>query len=221
MRYMLFSQYRDGAPVTRTKLSEHLSKIAPELKRAKVSSYIVAEAQVKFNEIFGIEMKELSRKAQKKTGAARTNLQASEPTKEYVLKSLLPSKIRRQFIDREEDHTFRGFVMAVVALVSVSGGEIEEQVLWKHLAKLGVRHDDEAHPKLGNVRDTLNKLCLQRYLMKEKGVGSDGKDTFRYSLAERAMDELPTEKVDKYVLELMRGHNDEDGNAAGENGNVA
>ena len=117
-----------AAPVTRTKLSEHLSKIAPELKRAKVSSYIVAEAQVKFNEIFGIEMKELSRKAQKKTGAARTNLQASEPTKEYVLKSLLPSKIRRQFIDREEDHTFRGFVMAVVALVSVSGGEIEEQV---------------------------------------------------------------------------------------------
>ena len=97
---MLFSQYRDGAPVTRTKLSEHLSKIAPELKRAKVSSYIVAEAQVKFNEIFGIEMKELSRKAQKKTGAARTNLQASEPAKEYVLKSLLPSKIRRQFIDR-------------------------------------------------------------------------------------------------------------------------
>jgi hypothetical protein len=159
MRYMLFSQYRDGAPVTRTKLSEHLSKIAPELKRAKVSSYIVAEAQVKFNEIFGIEMKELSRKAQKKTGAARTNLQASEPTKEYVLKSLLPSKIRRQFIDREEDHTFRGFVMAVVALVSVSGGEIEEQVLWKHLAKLGVRHDDEAHPKLGNVRETLSCAC--------------------------------------------------------------
>ena len=84
-----------------------------------------------------------------------------------------------------------------------------------------MRHDDEAHPKLGNVRETLNKLCLQRYLMRERDVGSDGKDTFRYSLAERAMDELPTEKVDKYVLELMRGHNDEDGNAAGENGNVA
>ena len=29
MRYMLFSQYRDGAPVTRTKLSEHLSKLRP------------------------------------------------------------------------------------------------------------------------------------------------------------------------------------------------
>ena len=29
-------------------------------------------------------------------------------------------------------------------------------------------HDDEAHPKLGNRRDTINKLCLQRYLMKEK-----------------------------------------------------
>ena len=38
MRYMLFSQYRDGAPVQKPKLSEHLSKVAPELKRAKVST---------------------------------------------------------------------------------------------------------------------------------------------------------------------------------------
>ena len=29
MQYMLFSQYRDGAPVTRTKLSEHLSRLRP------------------------------------------------------------------------------------------------------------------------------------------------------------------------------------------------
>ena len=96
---------RVGAPVQKPKLSEHLSKVAPELKRAKVSTYVIAEAQVKFNEIFGVEMKELSRKQQKKTGAARTNMQVSEPTKEYVLKSLLSSKVRRQFIDRPEDHT--------------------------------------------------------------------------------------------------------------------
>jgi len=220
MRYMLFSQYRDGAPVQKPKLSEHLSKVAPELKRAKVSTYVIAEAQVKFNEIFGVEMKELSRKQQKKTGAARTNMQVSEPTKEYVLKSLLSSKFRRQFIDRPEDHTFRGFVMVVVALVSVSGGEIEEDTLWKHLGKLGVRQDDESHPKLGNVRKLLDKLCVQRYLMREKDI-KEGQDKFKYSAAERAEDELPQEKVDKYVIEMMRGHDDEDEteNAAVQNGN--
>ena len=80
MRYMLFSQYRDGAPVQKPKLSEHLSKVAPELKRAKVSTYVIAEAQVKFNEIFGVEMKELSRKQQKKTGAADARVESAPPT---------------------------------------------------------------------------------------------------------------------------------------------
>jgi hypothetical protein len=110
--------------------------------------------------------------------------------------------------------------MVVVALVSVSGGEIEEDTLWKHLGKLGVRQDDESHPKLGNVRKLLDKLCVQRYLMREKDI-KEGQDKFKYSAAERAEDELPQEKVDKYVIEMMRGHDDEDEteNAAAQNGN--
>ena len=150
-------------------------------------------------------MKELSRKAQKKTGAARTNLQASEPTKEYVLKSLLPSKIRRQFIDREEDHTFRGFVSSCRTRLRQrrrdrGAGPVEALAA-------GVRHDDSS--QLGNVGDA-QQLCLQRYLMKEKGVGSTARIVQVFTRGARH-GQLPTE-VDKYVTELMRGHNDEDGN---------
>jgi hypothetical protein len=43
---------------------------------------------VKFAKLFGYEMKELDRLQQKKTGAARTATQ-SDPTKEYVLKSMV------------------------------------------------------------------------------------------------------------------------------------
>jgi hypothetical protein len=70
------------------------------------------------------------------------------------------------------------------------------------------------------VRKLLDKLCVQRYLMREKDI-KEGQDKFKYSAAERAEDELPQEKVDKYVIEMMRGHDDEDEteNAAAQNGN--
>jgi hypothetical protein len=42
--------------------------------------------------------------------------------------------------------------MTVCSLVSISGGQIEEGQLWRHLASMGVRHDDEAHPKFGNTK---------------------------------------------------------------------
>jgi hypothetical protein len=56
--------------------------------------------------------------------------------------------------------------------------------------------------------------------MREKDI-KEGQDKFKYSAAERAEDELPQEKVDKYVIEMMRGHDDEDEteNAAAQNGN--
>jgi hypothetical protein len=47
---------------------------------------------VKFAKLFGYEMKELDRLQQKKTGAARTATQ-SDPTKEYVLKSMVITQI--------------------------------------------------------------------------------------------------------------------------------
>ena len=157
MRLMLFSQYKDSAPVQRGKISELISQLCPQLKRANLASYIIAQAQLKFAQVFGYEMKELDRMQQKKMGNSRAANQ-SEPTKEYVLKSMLPAKARRRWIDQPGELPARAFCMTVCSLVSISGGQIEEDQLWRHLASLGVRHDDEAHPKLGNTKAALAKL---------------------------------------------------------------
>ena len=214
---MLFSQYRDGAPVRRTTISELITSLLPTVKRANVTAYVVAQAQVKFNQIFGYEMKELDRVTAKKGAAART-LTTAEPQKEYVLKSMLPAKSRRRWIDQSGDLAWRGFCVTVCSLVSISGGQIEEQALWKHLASMGVHQEDEVHPKLGNPKAALARLLKQRYLLREKiaAPADQGGDLYGLSLAERALDELGKNNVDAFVRGVMEGDENEEGAAAAE-----
>ena len=218
MRLMLFSQYRDGAPVQRAKISQLLSQLCPQLKRINLASYVIAEAQVKFALVFGYEMKELERMQQKKTGSRVLN--QSEPVKEYVLKSMLPAKSRRRWIDQPADLAWRAFIMTVCSLVRISGGQIEEGTLWKHLAALGVRQDDNAHPKFGNTKAALDRLIKQRYLIREKlsvANSADG-DSYGLALAERALDEFGQEGVDAFVQKVMQGEGTDD---PAENGDAA
>jgi hypothetical protein len=212
MRTMLFMQHRDGAPVQRQKLSELVTRLSPQLKRANVASYVIAQAQLKFAQIFGYEMKELERVQAKRSGAGRGAVVASEPTKEYVLKSMLPARLRREWVDQPEELAERGFCVTVCALVSIAGGKIEEDALWKHLRALGVHPEDEAHPKLGNARAALARLQKRRYLIRER-LGRDedgGGEKYALALAERALDEFGQEGVDAFVQEVMRGENEDD-----------
>lgn len=213
MRLMLFSQYRDGAPVLRADVSKLISSHS---NARGLTSWIVAQAQVKFMSIFGYEMKELSRATAKKTGAARHNLDA-DPPKVYVLKSALPAAARQRWVDRPEDHAARGFCMTVCALVHMSGGTLPEDRLWQHLEAMGLRRDDEAHPKLGDAKAALARLIKKRYLIREKLHGATneaGGDAYGVTLAERAKDEIGVDGVEKFVAGIMRGA--EDGRDAGD-----
>ena len=63
MRLMLFSQYRDGAPRARA----DISKLVSSHSNARgLTSWIIAQAQVRFMSIFGYEMKELSKTTARK-----------------------------------------------------------------------------------------------------------------------------------------------------------
>jgi hypothetical protein len=214
MRLMLFSQYRDGAPVPRA----DISKLVSSHSQARgLTSWIVAQAQVRFMGVFGYEMKELSKTVARKTGAARAAALDAEPPKVYVLKSALPAAARQRWVDRSADHAARGFCMTVCALVHMSGGTLPEDRLWQHLETMGVRRDDAAHPKLGDARAALARLVKKRYLIREKLHGATdaaGGDAYGVALAERARDEIGVEGVEKFVAGIMRGA--EDGRDAGD-----
>ena len=186
MRLMLFSQYRDGAPVPRA----DISKLVSSHSQARgLTSWIIAQAQVRFMGIFGYEMKELSKTAARKTGAARAAALDAEPPKVYVLKSALPASARQRWVDRSADHAKRGFCMTVCALVHMSGGTLPEDRLWQHLEAMGVRRDDAAHPKLGDARAALARLVKKRYLIREKlhgatdAAGGDARTASRWRSA--------------------------------------
>ena len=218
MRLMLFSQYRDGAPVPRA----DISKLVSSHSQARgLTSWIIAQAQVRFMGIFGYEMKELSKTAARKTGAARAAALDAEPPKVYVLKSALPASARQRWVDRSADHAKRGFCMTVCALVHMSGGTLPEDRLWQHLETMGVRRDDAAHPKLGDARAALARLVKKRYLIREKLHGATdaaGGDAYGVALAERARDEIGVDGVEKFVAGIMRGAEDAQDPDAGDAG---
>lgn len=218
MRLMLFSQYRDGAPVPRA----DISKLVSSHSQARgLTSWIVAQAQVRFMGVFGYEMKELSKTVARKTGAARAAALDAEPPKVYVLKSALPAAARQRWVDRSADHAARGFCMTVCALVHMSGGTLPEDRLWQHLEAMGLRRDDAAHPKLGDARAALARLVKKRYLIREKLHGATdaaGGDAYGVSLAERARDEIGVEGVEKFVAGIMRGAEDAQDPDAGDAG---
>ena len=84
MRLMLFSQYRDGAPVPRA----DISKLVSSHSQARgLTSWIVAQAQVRFMGVFGYEMKELSKTVARKTGC----LLYTSPSPRDRQKSRMPS----------------------------------------------------------------------------------------------------------------------------------
>jgi hypothetical protein len=191
--------------VLRADVSKLLSSLSPA---RGLTGYIVAKAQIKFLEVFGYEMKELTRTVAKKTGAARHERTNAEPPKVYVLKSTLPTLARKKWVDKAIDLPERGFCMTVCALVQMSGGSINEDKLWGLLENMGCRRDDEAHPNLGDTKSALAKLIKKRYLIREKQVGAtsdNGGDAYSLSLAERAIDEIGVDGVESFVSGIMRG----------------
>jgi hypothetical protein len=82
---------------------------------------------------------------------------------------------------------------------------------------MGLRRDDEAHPKLGDAKAALARLIKKRYLIREKLHGATneaGGDAYGVTLAERAKDEIGVDGVEKFVAGIMRGA--EDGRDAGD-----
>ncbi|MDB9924934.1 MAGE domain-containing protein [bacterium] len=120
----------------------------------------------------------------------------------------MPVSARKKWVDLPETLSERGFCMTVCALVSMSGGSLSEDKLWGLLETMGVKRNDEAHPKLGDTKLALQRLIKKRYLIREKlhGITNEsGGDAYGLALAERAKDEIGVNGVESFVAGIMRG----------------
>ncbi|KAK9219584.1 hypothetical protein WN943_008230 [Citrus x changshan-huyou] len=122
--------------------------------------------------------------------------------KSYVLISQLPAEVYKKYVEDENSAHLSGFTFVVISIVHLAGGKIPEDILWRHLKRMGLCETDVSHPVFGNAKQALEILVQQRYLQKDKINGPEGNTLF-YELAERALDGPVSEKMKEYISEVL------------------
>lgn len=206
MRLLLFRQYKDGAPVSRSDLNSVVYANFP--KKQALAAAVVALAQARFLASLGLHMKELDKAkrtealtdVKKRVAAAAAG---DKSTKVFVLRSALPLALRAK-VDTQRDITVQGFTLAVLALVHLAGDSgLPEAKLHSHLAQLGVQlAGGDRHPQLGDAGELLASLVKQRYLQRNKAATSAG-EQWVLELAENGLDEVGTPRLDAWVKTLV------------------
>ncbi|VFQ84313.1 unnamed protein product [Cuscuta campestris] len=200
IRYVLFkTDQSSGCPIKREELTQLIT--GKSYRQRNLPAFIINEARDKLEAIFGYEMKELQRT--RVSANNRHSQQVSGEAKSYILVSKLPPKAYKECVEDKNKSHFNGFAFVVISIIYLSGGNIAEEDLWRHLRRLGLMETDENHPVLGNLKMTLESLIQQRYLHKEKVNGPEG-NAIHYELAERALDGDINNRMKEHISKIVQ-----------------
>ncbi|KAI5072702.1 hypothetical protein GOP47_0012808 [Adiantum capillus-veneris] len=201
MRHMLFKNHQHyGVPVRREELVQLITKT---YKTRNLANHVIQKARDKFRTIFGIDMRELMRpRQQKNVKNSHSSQSTAADTKCYVLKSALPEELRKKHVDTQEICVTSSLTLLVVSIISLCGEKVPEETLWLHLGRCGIKPDVQ-HPSFGDIKQCIDSLIRQRYILKEKVSGADG-ESFVYELAEKSLDQAVKLKLDAFVLKMVK-----------------
>ncbi|KAH7290726.1 hypothetical protein KP509_30G061400 [Ceratopteris richardii] len=201
MRYMLFKNHQQhGVPVRREELVQIITKT---YKTRNLSNHVIQRAQEKFRDIFGFEMRELIRSRQTKNTKNPQSSQGAAPdVKCYILKSILPEDLQKRYVITKDSSKTSSLTLLIVSVISLCGEKVPEETLWSHLGRLGVKPDAE-HPVFGEMKQFIDSLIKQRYIVKEKVSGPNG-DAFVYDLAEKTLDQPVKAKLDAFIAKMVK-----------------
>ncbi|KAL1320850.1 hypothetical protein HN51_065560 [Arachis hypogaea] len=204
VRFMLFKTHQNsGCPVKREELTQLVTKT---YHQRNLPAYVINEAKNKLSSIFGYEMRELQRILPSSKSNARFSQSNVADSKSYILVSQLEPQVYEKYVVDVNAAHLSGFTFVIISIVYLAGGKITEEVLWSQMRRMGLSEDEGKHPVLGNIKQTLELLVLQRYLQKDKVNGPEG-TTIYYELAERALDEPINKKIKEYVAQIVKKDN--------------
>lgn len=201
MRHMLFKNYQQsGVPVKRDELVQIITKT---YKTRNLPNLVIQQAQQKFRSILGFDMRELIRSRQSKNAkTSHSSQSATADVKCYILKSNLPEELREKFVDTREGSVASSLTLLVVAVISLCGEKVPEEMLWLHLGRCGIKQDVH-HPVFGDIKQCIDLIIKQRYILKEKVSSTDG-DSYVYELAEKSLDQAVKSKLDAFVTKMAK-----------------
>lgn len=190
--------------------------MAPVLgNQGRAFKRIFARAQTQLRTIWGMELRELpvrdKMSLQEKRQAMKSNAQPKTGSGAYILTSVLPAAYRTAAIippskvpSLPAEATYLGFYTMVVALIWLSGGELGEPKLMRHLLRLN------ANQNVGSEKTelTLKRMERQGYVVRKVDkppVGQDGHDTITWHVGPRGREEIGLDGVMGFVREVYGG----------------
>ncbi|KAF8069522.1 hypothetical protein HT031_001639 [Scenedesmus sp. PABB004] len=206
VRHMLFRAHeRPDVPVNRKDLVDLMKGDHKGSRAAKqLPTLVVALAAARLAGAFGLEMRELRRGALGGGGPAAAAAAAaaagggagaadagSGGQQMYVLRSLLPAALVTRYTQDASGDAARGLMTAVLGLLQVNGGPMEEEELWRHLARLGTDRDERGNAfGRDGAAGVLAHMERARYLVKSSQVAASGAPQTLYGPGEAAGEEF-------------------------------
>ncbi|KAK6714269.1 hypothetical protein SNK04_005220 [Fusarium graminearum] len=157
-------------------------------------------AQKQLREFWGMEIRELPVREkvtlQEKRQAMKSNSQPKLGSGSYILTSILPEAYRSAVIlgpsktpSPDDEATYAGFYTLVITLISLSGGELSEQKLKRHLLRMNA----DQNVSMDKTEVILKKMERQGYVIKRverPPLGQDGEHTITWHVGPRGKEEV-------------------------------
>jgi hypothetical protein len=208
VRYMIFSNSnKEGGMVSKSDLMKQIGEHLVSQRRG-VSELILAKVQFLLASSFGMDMVELVKPSTKKNVLGTQQSGSGESgTKYFTLKSMVPKEVYKETVGKTDASSVDarwGLLGVIISLITMSGGSLVEEELWRHLNSMGADRTTK-HPMLGGVpSDIIDDFVRKRYLKVEKQAGLD-EETRSYLVAENALSEITDDDVMSHVQrELAR-----------------
>ncbi|KAK6839589.1 hypothetical protein PG987_005455 [Apiospora arundinis] len=164
-------------------------------------------AQLQLRQVFGMEMEELpvreKRTLKEKQKATARKATGAASSRQYVLVTTLPPQYKKPEIiaptrapSASEEAAYVGFYTFVIVIITVSGGELSDMKLKRHLARMNAGQN----LPMGKTDEVLTKLVRQGYLDKvvEKSDHAE-EDTVTWCVGSRGRIEFPPESIKGFV----------------------
>ncbi|GAX73763.1 hypothetical protein CEUSTIGMA_g1214.t1 [Chlamydomonas eustigma] len=213
VRHMIFSNHeRPGEPVSRQKLHDALLADYKNHKHSKaLLNLVLPMAQYKLISVFGMEMRELEKAGGERKGKAGSveGGGAAAPSatgaKMYVLRNILPIALREEVLP---ERISQSLLLVVLAILYLAQGSMDESQLRKWLSQLGIRTEGEEaaghHPKLGNIKEELQRMAKCRYLiLTKKSMGVEGIVDHTVEWGEAAKDEVSESEIKDFIEKVF------------------
>ncbi|EXF80263.1 MAGE family protein [Colletotrichum fioriniae PJ7] len=204
VRYALACEF-SRTPIRRDGIKE---RVLGDQGRAFRKVFDLAQQQLRL--VWGMELRELAVRekftmAEKRQGKSHirhnSGSQAKTSSGVYVLSSTLPSEYRAPTIlapskapSTDAEASYVGFYTMIVTIIFLSGGEMSEQKLRRHLNRLNA----EANVAVEKTEDVLKRMQTQGYVVRkvQKNAGTqaqDGSEDITWLIGPRGLEEIGAE----------------------------